>query len=137
MRRAGAGCLIGTALLLVGTALALRPAMVIIGAAIAVGGLLGARRVAETMSQKITAMSPIQGLSANLVTGLLVILASRLSLPVSTTHVSCGALFGIGMVTRTARWKTIAGILVAWVTTLPVAGLLGALCFLLLRRAVH
>ncbi len=55
---------------------------------------------------------------------LLVLFASRLGLPVSTTHVSCGALFGIGLVTQQARWMTIGRILVAWVTTLPVAALL-------------
>ena len=49
---------------------------------------------AETMSTKITRMSPGQGLTANLVTAFLVSCASRFGLPVSTTHVSVGALFG-------------------------------------------
>ncbi|MEX0641412.1 MAG: inorganic phosphate transporter [Pirellulales bacterium] len=40
-------------------------------------------------------------------------------IPVST-HVSCGALFGIGAVTGQARWATIGKILLAWVTTLPL-----------------
>lgn len=97
-----------------------------VGTAIAVGGLLGAQRVAETMSKKITAMNPGQGLSANLITSALVLAASPLGLPLSTTHVSCGALFGIGAVTRQARWKTIAGILAAWLITLPLAAALGA-----------
>jgi PiT family inorganic phosphate transporter len=67
-----------------------------------------------------------QGFSANLVTAALVTLASPLGLPVSTTHVSCGALFGIGLVNGEARAKTIAQILAAWVTTLPMAALLAA-----------
>jgi PiT family inorganic phosphate transporter len=100
-----------------------------VGVAIAAGGLLGARRVAETMSKKITAMNPGQGLTANLVTSGLVLAASPLGLPLSTTHVSCGALFGIGAVTRQARGAMIAGILAAWLVTLPLAALLGA-CFL-------
>jgi PiT family inorganic phosphate transporter len=45
---------------------------------------------------------------------------------VSTTHVSCGSLFGIGTVTGQGHWKTIGGILLAWIVTLPLAGLLGA-----------
>jgi PiT family inorganic phosphate transporter len=98
-----------------------------IGLAIAAGGLLGARRVAETMAHKITAMNAGQGLSANLITAGLVLSASPLGLPLSTTHVSCGALFGIGAVTAQARWKTIAGIFAAWLITLPLAALLGAL----------
>jgi PiT family inorganic phosphate transporter len=80
------------------------------------------------MSRGITAMNPGQAFTANLATALLVLVASRFGLPVSTTHVSCGALFGIGLVTRQARWRTIGRILVAWVTTLPLAATLaGAL----------
>jgi PiT family inorganic phosphate transporter len=99
-----------------------------VGVMIAAGGLLGARRVAETMSKKITAMNPGQGLTANLVTSSLVLAASPLGLPLSTTHVSCGALFGIGAVTGQARWHTIAGIFAAWLVTLPMAAALGAGC---------
>jgi len=98
-----------------------------IGLIIAIGGLLGSRRVAETMSHKITSMNPGQGLTANLITSSLVLIASPMGWPLSTTHVSCGALFGIGAVTRQARWKTIAGIFAAWLITLPLAAALGAL----------
>ena len=115
------------ALLLAGHALGPRSAIVGVAVAIAAGGLLSARRVAETMSHRVTAMNPGQGLTANLVTGLLVVGASHFGMPVSTTHVSCGSLFGIGAVTRQARWATIGRILAAWVITLPLAGVLGAL----------
>ena len=98
----------------------------LVGIIIALGGLLGARRVAETMSTKITAMNAGQGLTANLITATLVLSASPLGLPLSTTHVSCGALFGIGAITEQARWKTIAGIFAAWLITLPLAAALGA-----------
>jgi PiT family inorganic phosphate transporter len=101
----------------------------LVGLAIALGGLLSARRVAEMMSQKITPMNHGQGFTANLVTSLVVIGASLVGKPVSTTHVSCGALFGIGTITRQAKWGKIAMILVAWVTTLPVGVLLGAVCY--------
>lgn len=109
-------------------------AMLIVGAAIALGGILSARRVAETMSEKITAMNPGQGFAANLVTGILVIAASRFGLPVSTTHVSCGALFGIGTVTGQAHWRTIGAVLLAWVTTLPVGAAAGAAAYALLSQ---
>jgi PiT family inorganic phosphate transporter len=56
--------------------------------------------------------------------------ASRLGLPVSTTHVSVGALFGIGTVTGTARAKTILSILLAWITTLPLGAAVAALVYL-------
>ncbi len=114
------------ALLLVGGILSPAYAIVATAFAIAAGGLLSARRVADTMSHRVTAMNAGQGLTANIVTGLLVVGASRLGMPVSTTHVSCGSLFGIGMVTGQGRWKTVRQILLAWVITLPVAGILGA-----------
>ncbi|MEO2046339.1 MAG: inorganic phosphate transporter [Pirellulales bacterium] len=97
-----------------------------VGIVIAVGGLLSARRVAETMSQKITQMNHGQGFTANLMTSAIVIGASRMGMPVSTTHISCGALFGLGAVTGQARWVTIGKILAAWVTTLPLGAALGA-----------
>ena len=67
---------------------------------IAVGGLLNAKKVAETLSDRITEMNPGQGFTANIVAAFLVIFASKIGVPVSTTHVSCGALFGIGAVTK-------------------------------------
>lgn len=97
--------------------------------AMAVGGLIQSRRVAETMSRRITDLNSGQGLCANLVTAGLVLFASRIGVPVSTTHVSCGTIFGIGLVQRQARWKTIAAIVGTWATTLPLAALLGAILY--------
>lgn len=114
------------ALLITAQAFHLPLGMGLVGITIALGGLISARRVAETMSHRITSMNHGQGLTANLVTAALVIGASKLGVPVSTTHVSCGALFGIGAVSGLARWKMIGAILLAWVTTLPVAAVLAA-----------
>ncbi len=118
------------ALLLGAQALPPSLGIALVAVAIAIGGLLNARKVAVTMSHRITAMNHSEGLSATLITALLVIGASRLGVPVSTTHVSCGALFGLGAVSGAARWKTIGGILMAWVATLPVAAALGGLAIL-------
>jgi PiT family inorganic phosphate transporter len=104
--------------------------------AIAVGGALAAGRVAQTLSFGITPLNHGQGFTANVVTAVLVMLASPLGLPVSTTHVSCGALFGIGAATGEARSKAIAQVLAAWVTTLPVAAALSALAAVA-ARALH
>ncbi len=122
------------ALLIAATAvgLPLSTAMVGVGVAMALGGLLNARRVATTMSQRITAMNHGQGFTANVVTALLVLCASRWGLPVSTTHVSCGSLFGLGAVTRQGQWRTIGSILLSWVATLPIAALCAALAYRLL-----
>tara|TARA_R110002049_G_scaffold234002_4_gene407335 strand:- start:320 stop:1432 length:1113 start_codon:yes stop_codon:yes gene_type:complete len=122
------------AMLLVAPYLGVSESLVLVGTVIAIGGLLSARRVAETMSQRITTMNHGQGFTANVITGLIVIGASRFGLPVSTTHVSCGSLFGIGAVTGQAHKKTIATILLAWFVTLPIAAGLSGLIFWILKR---
>ena len=98
-----------------------------IGIAIALGGVLGARRVAETMSHRITSLTRGQGLVSNLSAAFLVTVASRYGLPVSTTYVTNGGLFAIGAETGDAHWGTIGRILLAWVTTLPIGAALAAL----------
>ncbi len=103
--------------------------LTLVGVIIAIGGIISARRVAELMSRQITPLNHGQGVTANVVTSCIAILATTNGLPVSTTHVSCGTLFGIGTVTGNARWNTIARILLAWVTTLPVAATVSALAF--------
>ncbi|HEX7899202.1 MAG TPA: anion permease [Planctomycetota bacterium] len=115
------------ALLVAAQAMNLRGGILLVGLVMGLGAVLQARKVAEKMSHGITRMNHGQGFSANLVTAALVLVASRFGLPVSTTHVSCGALFGIGAVTRQARWKTIGTVLLAWVVTLPAAAILAAL----------
>ncbi len=107
--------------------------LAIVGVGMALGGLLNARKVATTMSERITAMNHGQGLTANIVTAFLVIVASRWGLPVSTTHVSCGSLFGLGVVTKQARWRTVRTILSAWFWTLPLAAFVAAVVMVLIR----
>lgn len=106
--------------------------MMLIAAAMALGGLISARQVAETLAHKITGMNPGQGFAANLATAVLVTTASLHALPVSTTHVSVGALLGIGITTRQAKWRTALPVLAAWVVTLPISALLAALIYRLL-----
>lgn len=103
--------------------------IVLIGALIAVGALIDAKNVAETLGKKITDMNPGQGFAANLVTAIMVASASFHSLPVSTTHVSVGALLGMGASTRQAKWKKALEIILAWITTLPVATVLAAMLY--------
>lgn len=105
----------------------------VLAVAIAVGGLLNARKIAETMSKKITKMNHGQGFTANLVTGLLVITASKFGLPVSTTHVSVGSIFGIGLVNKTADKKEISKIAMSWLLTLPVAAILSGLFYYIIH----
>ena len=124
------------ALLVTARAVGIHDAIGLVAVAMAAGGLLAARRVAHTMAHGLTGMNHGQGFTANLVTAALVAAASPLGLPVSTTHVSCGSLFGIGAVNGEARWSAIGQVLLAWITTLPVAVLLAA-AFALLTSAVR
>ena len=105
----------------------------LVAAAIALGGLLAARRVGETMSQKITVLDPEHGLVANLVTAALVLSASLFGLPVSTTHVAVGSLFGVGLTTGRANLTTVASISLSWLVTLPCAAAISALVYVAFR----
>ncbi|MEO6742008.1 MAG: inorganic phosphate transporter [Chthoniobacteraceae bacterium] len=115
------------ALLLVAKALDIRWGLAAIAVTMAIGGLLNARRVAETMSKKITGMNPGQGFAANVATAILVTTANWNALPVSTTHVSVGALVGVGISTQQAHWKAVGGIALSWLVTLPCAAVIAAL----------
>ena len=114
------------ALLLLAPGFDLQWIIIAVALAMLLGGVFNARRVAETMSHKITSLTHDQGLSANLVTALLVIFASKLGMPVSTTHVSVGSLFGIGWVSGKAHTDVIASIALSWLLTLPCAAICAA-----------
>jgi len=123
-----------TALLLLGSAWpGWSYAMVAI--VIALGGALGAARIADTMAKKITPMVNEEAVAANLTAALLVLLASFWALPVSTTHVTSGGIFGIGLLRRReADWRRVRDILLSWMATLPLgAGTAAGLYWLLTR----
>ena len=103
------------------------------------GSLKTGRRVTETLAEKITPMSTVEGLSANLVTGFLVAFASHWGLPVSTTHVSAAAIMGIGLRRneRVVRWKTVWSMLQAWVITLPACAALGGASWWILETILR
>ncbi|MFQ5816493.1 MAG: anion permease [Terriglobia bacterium] len=106
----------------------------VVGAAMAVGGLVAAQRVARTMAQRVTPIEPVPGMSANLVSAVLVGWASRWGLPVSTTHVTLGSIFGLAARERErANWPLVGQIAAAWVVTLPLGFLCGYTFYLLLQ----
>jgi inorganic phosphate transporter, PiT family len=122
------------ALLLLWKALDIRWGFAAVALTMAIGGLLNARKVADTMSKRITAMNHGQGFTANLTTAILVVLASLFGLPVSTTHVSVGALFGIGLTTAQANLRTINAIVLSWLVTLPCAAVAAGASYWLITR---
>ncbi|MBC3884075.1 inorganic phosphate transporter [Undibacterium griseum] len=109
------------ALLIAAHLLDVRVSIMLIAIVMALGGLMFARHVAETMSQRVTRMEHTQGVVANLITAALVLSASKLGLPVSTTHVSVGSIAGVGAGSQSLNWNTLRNILWSWVATLPMA----------------
>jgi len=109
------------ALLLAAHMLQPSTSIIMISLAMAMGGLMFARRVAQTMSRRVTRMDHAQGLAANLITATLVLFASKFGLPVSTTHVSVGSIAGVGASAKTLDWHALRNILLSWVATLPLA----------------
>lgn len=122
-------------LLVLPVAAGIKANFLLVALVMAIGGLLGAARVAKTMSKQITPMAAPEAVGANLVAATLVTLASRFALPVSTTHVTSGGLFGIGLLRRKeADWRRVRDILLAWLGTLPMGAALAVLLYGLLRQ---
>lgn len=115
------------ALLVAGGSLSVMSSSIGVLVAMALGGLLAARRVANTLAFNVTRIDAGDGFGGNLVTALLVIGASRIGLPVSTTHVSTGAIFGIAAANATGQLSVIRHILLSWCFTLPLAGVIAYL----------
>ena len=105
-------------------------ALVAVAAAMALGGLIQSRKVAECMSKRVTTLVEPQALIANLVSSFYVIGASRLGLPVSTTHISVSSISGVGLVNGTAHLGVIKNILLSWVLTLPIAAIIGMIVYM-------
>ncbi len=124
------------ALILAVQGLNVRYGMAVVAVAMAAGGVLGGRRVADTMSRRISPMDGGQGLVANMISSVLVIGASRYGLPVSTTHVTVGAIAGVGLLNRNARRRMLLQILLAWVLTLPLAAAIGAGAYIMISPRI-
>jgi inorganic phosphate transporter, PiT family len=104
-------------------------------AAIALGTLSGGWRIVKTMGQKITKLQPIDGFCAEISAASSIFLATRLGVPVSTTHVITGAISGVGSAKRLSavRWNVTLRIVWAWIFTIPAAAAIAAVFYLLAR----
>ena len=104
-------------------------------AAIALGTLSGGWRIVKTMGQRITKLRPIDGFCAETASAASIFTATYLGVPVSTTHVITGAIAGVGSAYRLSavRWNVTTRIVWAWIFTIPAAGLIASLIYLLAR----
>lgn len=102
-------------------------AMLTFGVALCAGLWFIGRKVITTVGHNLTTMHPASGFSAELSAAAVVMGATVLGLPVSSTHILIGAVLGVGMVNRTTNWGLMKPIALAWIITLPSAALLGAI----------
>ena len=102
-------------------------------AAMALGTLFGGWRIVHTMGSRITRLTPMQGFCAETGGALTLFAATWLGVPVSTTHTITGAIVGVGSARKVSavRWNVANNIVVAWIITLPAAGIIAALFYLL------
>ena len=101
--------------------------------AMALGTLFGGWRIVHTMGSKITRLSPVQGVCAETGGAITLFTATYLGVPVSTTHTITGAIIGVGAARRTSavRWGVARGIVMAWIITMPMAGLIATAAYML------
>ena len=116
------------------------PLWVILAAhtAIALGTLSGGWRVVKTMGYKITRLRPVQGFAAETAGASTIIGASLLGIPVSTTHIICTSIMGVGttMGASAVKWGVARTIMWAWIFTIPISALIGFVSFLIVRMFI-
>ena len=104
--------------------------------AIALGTLFGGWRIVKTMGQKITKLKPFEGFCAETAGALTLFGATHFGIPVSTTHTITGAIIGAGARkgASAVKWGVTTNIFWAWILTIPVSAMIGALMFYLFNR---
>ncbi len=102
-------------------------------AAIALGTLFGGWRIVKTMGQKITKLKPFEGFCAEAAGALTLFGTTHFGIPVSTTHTITGAIIGVGATKgfSAVKWGVTTKIFWAWILTIPVSGIIGAIIYLL------
>ena len=102
---------------------------------IALGTLAGGWRIVKTMGYKITKLRPVHGFAAETAGAATILGASAAGIPVSTTHVICSSIMGVGttMGTSTVKWGVARSIMWAWILTIPVSALIGFVSFMGIR----
>ena len=111
-------------------------AMMTFGVALIVGLWFIGKDVIQTVGKNLAEMHPASGFSAELSAAAVVMIASFMGLPVSSTHILVGAVLGIGLVNHNANWEMMKPIAMAWVITLPAAAMMAALSFVLFNAVL-
>lgn len=128
------------ALVLLTAALSVEPpigrtlAFAVVALGMVAGSWMAGKKVTRVLAEKVTPLDHREGFIANLVTAGLVGPGAALGLPMSTTHVSSGAIIGVGIPEKAdPNWKTVQSMVLAWILTIPLAAVLGVSTFTLLQ----
>jgi PiT family inorganic phosphate transporter len=100
-------------------------------AAIALGTVFGGWRIVRTMGMRITKLEPQDGFAAEAASAAAILFATQVGIPVSTTHTIAGGIVGVGSTKRfsAVRWGVAYNIVLAWILTIPVSGLIAWIAF--------
>jgi PiT family inorganic phosphate transporter len=103
-------------------------------AAMGLGTLFGGWRIVKTMGQKITKLKPFEGFCAETAGALTLFGSTELGIPVSTTHTITGSIIGVGIRKgkSAVKWRMTKKIFWAWIFTIPVSALIGAVIYYIL-----
>jgi PiT family inorganic phosphate transporter len=109
--------------------------MLVAATAISLGTAAGGWRIIKTMGTKVVKLDPVHGFAAETTAATIIVGASSLGMPVSTTHVISSAIMGVGSSDRfnLIRWATARSIVTAWILTIPASGLTAALSYFVLN----
>ncbi|MCX2683219.1 inorganic phosphate transporter [Campylobacter sp. MIT 21-1685] len=111
-------------------------ALAMFGVALVIGLWFVGKEVITTVGSKLANINPTTGFSAELGASIVILLATQFGIPVSSTHILIGAVLGIGLYNKNANWVLMKPIGLAWVITLPVAGLISAGVFVCFKLAL-
>jgi len=103
---------------------------------IALGTLIGGRRIIKTMGTRITRVTPFEGIAAETAGSITLYgIAQGLGIPVSTTHTIAGSIMGVGLLKRISavRWGITRQLLIAWIITIPLSGLIAAIFYWIMK----
>lgn len=112
-------------------------AMVTFGIALVVGLWFLGKEVITTVGTKIATIKPTTGFSAELSSSFVILIATQMGLPISSTHVLIGAILGIGIYNKDANWGSLKQIGLACVVTIPVAMVGSAISFMIIGKIVN
>lgn len=116
------------------------PTWVVVSCALAMGAgtMVGGRRIMRTLGMRIVKLDPVHGFAAETGAASVLLFTAHFGLPVSTTHTITSSILGVGATKRLSavRWGVTTKILSAWIFTMPGAGALGALVYMILSSLV-